>query len=275
MEQIQLDSNTRWDTTNGTVLRRQINQTDAHWPSKLQKCGVLSPKVKAKTCSKGIKLTGSNEITNYLSPRTSVSTKADTDSVTESRGRPPPKPPPVSKVEITAIDGTHSMITTHSIVGKNKLHFKTSYIQQISTTPIVEIGQLPIPISRGEVLPVSNSNKVLHQKSVLHTDTVVPCVSSPSYQSTRYTNRLNKVVQSNHPCLQILENDSEQPNQLIKEYKGHRITLDTFQRLRSGKWLNDEIINYYFQLLQDRELSAWYLSTFKKGELVEIVTLIY
>jgi hypothetical protein len=120
MEQIQLDSNTRWDTTNGTVLRRQINQTDAHLPSKLQKCVVLSPKVKAKPRSKGIKLTGSKDITNYLPLRTSVSTKADTDSVTESRGRPPPKPPPVSKVEITAIDGTHSMITTHSIVGKNK-----------------------------------------------------------------------------------------------------------------------------------------------------------
>jgi Ulp1 family protease len=56
-----------------------------------------------------------------------------------------------------------------------------------------------------------------------------------------------------------LEKDSEQQNQLIK---GHRITLETFQRLRPGMWFNDEIINYYFQLLQDKDLSAWYLSTF-------------
>ena len=172
-------------------------------------------------------------------------------------------------VETTVIDGTHAMITTHSMVGKNKHHFKTSYIQNISTTPRVEIVQITTPVSRSDTSSVSNTDKLQRKESVLHIDTDIPLSTTDSpCISKRYANRLDRVVQSNHPCLQSLGKSSGQPNHLIKEYKGHRITLETFQRLRPGIWLNDEIINYYFQLLQDKDPNAWYLSTFFMPTLV-------
>jgi hypothetical protein len=76
-----------------------------------------------------------------------------------------------------------------------------------------------------------------------------------------YNNRIRHLHDLEHPCLQMIEgiNTSERH---LQTYQGYNITESTLSRLSPNIWLNDEIINYYMQLLQTKDPISWYLNSF-------------